>query len=122
MPPQILNTLHNSGIYNTSAPQFTKVDPSRFVAVFDAQARVAVKRAGMFLSRDGCRQSYVMPVKFKTPKVKAKKSVRRETKPQEAHAKMVRTLEVFADEKSQVAIHLLQSCSVGRAGAHPCHD
>ena len=108
-PPEILNTLHDSGIYNTSAPQFSKVDIGRFVAVFDAQARVAGKRARMFLSRDGCRhdQSYFMPVKFKTPEVRAKRSVRRETKTQEAHAKMVCSLEALAEEKTQVAIYLL---------------
>ena len=72
VPPEILSTLHNSGIYNTSAPQFSSDEISTFVAFFDAQARIAGKSAGMFLSRDGCRQSYVMPIKFKTPKVKAK--------------------------------------------------
>jgi len=49
-----------------------------------------------------------MPIKFKTPKVKAKKSVRRETKTQEAHAKMKHTLESLAEQKNQVAVHLLQ--------------
>ena len=111
VPPEILSTLHSSGIYNTSAPQFSNDEISTFVAVFDAQARIAGKGAGMFLSRDGCRQSYVMPIKFKTPKVnkvKAKKSARRETKTQEAHAKMVHTLEPLAEKKTQVAVHLLQ--------------
>ena len=108
VPSAIQNTLHNSGIYNTSAPVFSDDEISKFVAVFDAQARVAGKSAGMFLSRDRCRQSYVMPIKFKTPKVKAKKSARRETITQEAHAKMVHTLEALAEEKNKVAMHLLE--------------
>ena len=110
VPPEILSTLHNSGIYNTSAPQFSNGEISHFVAVFDAQARIAGKSAGMFLSHDGCRQSYVLPIKFKTPKVKVKKSksVRREAKTQEAHAKMVHTLKALAVEKNQVVVYILQ--------------
>ena len=37
VPPEVLimSTLHNSGIYNTSAPQFSNDEISTFVAVFD---------------------------------------------------------------------------------------
>ena len=108
VPAEILSTLHNSVIYNTGAPQFSNGEISTFVGVFDAQARITGKSAGMFLSRDGCRQSYVMPIKFKTPKVKVKKSFHREAKTLEARAKMVHTLKALAEEKNQVAVYLLQ--------------
>ena len=116
-----MNTLHESGILNTSAPRFSDDDIRIFVAVFDAQARVKGKSAGMFLSRDGCRQSYVMPasVKYKTPKVRAQDSEKSQqetefeqkeegTKTEEPYAKMLHILKILAGQKNQVAIHLLQ--------------
>ena len=67
MPAEILNSPHKSGIYNTEAALFIDENIRKFVETFDAQNRGNVKEGGMFMSRDGCRQSYVMPVKYKSP-------------------------------------------------------
>ena len=63
VPSAIQNTLHNSGIYNTSAPQFSNNGIITFVAVFDAQARIAGRQN--FDSRmTGWRDSY--PVSYRS--------------------------------------------------------
>ena len=108
-PSTIQNTLHDSGIFNTSAraPVFSDDEISTFVAVFDAVARVKGKSAGMFLSRDGCRQGYVMPVKFKINHV-GKKQGEAKTKTQEKQETILTSLKILAKEQNKVAMHLLE--------------
>jgi len=106
-PSTIQNTLHDSGIFNTSAPVFSDDEISTFVAVFDAVARVEGKGAGMFLSRDGCRQGYVMPVKFKTNYV-GKTQDEAKTKTQEKQEMILASLNSLAEKQNKVAMHLLE--------------
>jgi len=101
--------LHDSGIFNTSTPVFSDDEMSTFVAVFDAVARVKGKSAGMFLSCDGCRQGYVMPVKFKTPKVEGENDQREvKTKTQKKQEMTLASLKSLAEGQNKVALHLLE--------------
>ena len=108
-PSTIQNTLHDSEIFNTSAPVFSGDEISTFVAVFDAVARVEGTSAGMFLSRDGYRQGYVMPVKFKINYVE-KKQGDVKTKTQEKQETILASLKNLAEEKNKVAMHRLELC------------
>ena len=70
-PPELQNTLHahESGIFNTSAPQLQFSDDGiiHFVAVL-MRSLVSKAKGLACLPRDvdRCRQSYIMPVKYRT--------------------------------------------------------
>ena len=97
-PAENLNSLHESGICNTEAPLFDDEHIRKFVETFDAQNRGDGKKGGIFMSRDGCRQSYVMTVKYKSPKEAA----------QQAHEVMKASLILLANEGNMAARHLLE--------------